>query len=101
MTCPPEDDMAGMMISSCTEVPEISERAPSPPTSTIDRRSVNSPTDRRTAAMVNKPLRRGAMAFSVLRANAIEVRELYGTMDLTHFISRLAPAFSKKILQIF
>ena len=33
--------------------------------------------------------------------NAVEVRELYGTMDLTHFISRLAPAFSKKNLQIF
>ena len=38
---------------------------------------------------------------SLARANAVEVRELYGTMDLTHFISRLAPAFSKKKLQIF
>ena len=35
------------------------------------------------------------------RASTIEVRELYGTMDLTHFISRLAPAFSKFFLQIF
>ena len=35
------------------------------------------------------------------RANVVEVRELYGTMDLTHFISRLAPAFSNFFLQIF